>query len=172
MLGWTSLRGGQRLAPEARDEAVVLGEVLGQQLDRDLPLEHVVERAVDGRHAAGAEPLVEPVAARDLRVAPEDAHVASRPPAAGASVLTGALRCCPVGQAASFRCSIAARAVIRPWAVLLLGLLVLLGLVLLVACVPSSVTVGVLRGSGASTEAPWRACTGRETSVSSRVALL
>ena len=60
------LRGGQRLAPEAGDEAVVLGEVLGQQLHRDLALEHAVQRAVHRRHAAGAEALVEPVAARDL----------------------------------------------------------------------------------------------------------
>ena len=32
-------RGGQRLAPEARDERGVLGEVLGQQLDRDVALQ-------------------------------------------------------------------------------------------------------------------------------------
>ena len=43
-VGMDQLGGGQRLAPEAGDEAVVLGEVLGQQLDRHLALEHAVER--------------------------------------------------------------------------------------------------------------------------------
>ena len=50
-------RGGQRLAPEARDELAVVGEVLGQQLDRDVALEARVEGAHDGRHAADAEAL-------------------------------------------------------------------------------------------------------------------
>ena len=58
-------RGGERLAAEARDEARVLGEVLGQQLDRDLALEPAVERELHGRHAADAEPALELVAAGD-----------------------------------------------------------------------------------------------------------
>ena len=39
-------RGGQRLAAEALDELVVVGEVLGQQLHRDLALEAAVEGAL------------------------------------------------------------------------------------------------------------------------------
>ena len=55
-------RGGERLAPEARDEARVLGEVLGEQLDGDVALEPRVERELHGRHAADAEAALEPVA--------------------------------------------------------------------------------------------------------------
>ena len=55
-------RGGQRLAAEARHEARVLGQVLGEQLDRDVALQAGVERELDGRHAADAEAVVEPVA--------------------------------------------------------------------------------------------------------------
>ena len=40
--------GRERLAPEARDERRVVGEVLGEQLDRDVALEPLVE-ARDGR---------------------------------------------------------------------------------------------------------------------------
>ena len=36
-------RRGERLAAEARDERLVLGQVLGQQLHRDGPLEHRVD---------------------------------------------------------------------------------------------------------------------------------
>jgi hypothetical protein len=54
MFGCTRPRGGERLAAEARDELRVLGEVLGEQLDRDLALEPAVERELDGRHAAEA----------------------------------------------------------------------------------------------------------------------
>ena len=55
-------RGGQRLAAEARDEARVLGQVLGEQLDRDVALQPRVERELDRRHAAHAEAALEPVA--------------------------------------------------------------------------------------------------------------
>ena len=55
-------RGGERLAAEARDEARVLGQVLGQQLDGDVALQPRVERELDGGHAADAEPAFEPVA--------------------------------------------------------------------------------------------------------------
>ena len=47
-------RGGERLAAEARDELRVVGEVLGEQLDRDVALQAAVEREHDGRHAADA----------------------------------------------------------------------------------------------------------------------
>ena len=57
-------RGGERLAAEAGDEGLVLGEVLGQQLHGHAALEHAVERQEDGRHAARAEPSLEPVAIR------------------------------------------------------------------------------------------------------------
>ena len=58
-------RGRQRLAAKARDELAVVGEMLGQQLDRDLALEAAVDRDLDGRHAAVAEALPELVAAGD-----------------------------------------------------------------------------------------------------------
>ena len=47
-------RGRLRLALEARHERGVVGEVLGQQLDRHLALEAHVEREVHRRHAAEA----------------------------------------------------------------------------------------------------------------------
>ena len=45
-------RRGQRLAAEARDERRVVGEVLGEQLDRDVALQPAVERELHGRHPA------------------------------------------------------------------------------------------------------------------------
>ena len=60
-------RGGERLAAEARDERRVVGQVLGEQLHRDVALEPLVEREVHGRHAADAEAALEPVAACDRR---------------------------------------------------------------------------------------------------------
>ena len=65
-VGVLELGGRERLAPEARDEGLVLGQVLGEQLHRDAALEHRVEREEHGGHAAGAEPAVEPVAAVDF----------------------------------------------------------------------------------------------------------
>ena len=56
------LRDRERLAAEAGDELVVVGEVLGEDLDRDGALEHPVGGPVDGRHAARAEPVAELVA--------------------------------------------------------------------------------------------------------------
>src|SRR5438270_918596 len=58
-------RGGQRLAAKARDERRVVGEVLGQQLDRHVALQPPVEREVHGRHASDAEPSFELVAPSD-----------------------------------------------------------------------------------------------------------
>ncbi len=55
-------RGGERLALEARHEARVLGQVLGEQLDRHVALQPGVERELDRGHAADAEAAVEPVA--------------------------------------------------------------------------------------------------------------
>ena len=54
--------GGERLAPEARDEVRVLGQVLGEQLDRHVPLQPRVERELDRGHAADPEAVLEPVA--------------------------------------------------------------------------------------------------------------
>ena len=53
--------GRQRLAPETRDERRVVGEVLGQQLDRHVALEPLVERQLHGRHPADAEAALDPV---------------------------------------------------------------------------------------------------------------
>jgi hypothetical protein len=57
--------GGERFAPEPGDERRVVGEVLGEQLDRDVALEPAVERQVHGRHPAHAEPALDPVPAGD-----------------------------------------------------------------------------------------------------------
>ena len=87
-LGWISFAADERLPAEPRHEAVVLGQVLGQQLDRDLALQDVVARAVDGRHPAGSEPLVEPVPPRYL----DAEHGHAQPPPSGtdgASALPG-----------------------------------------------------------------------------------
>ena len=65
-VGVLEARGGQRLAAEAGHEGLVLGQVLGQQLDRHRALEHGVGGQEDGRHAAGAQPALDRVAARDL----------------------------------------------------------------------------------------------------------
>ena len=61
-------RGGERLAAKARDERRVVGEVLGQQLERDVALESLVEGEMDGRHPADAEPALDPVSPCDRRV--------------------------------------------------------------------------------------------------------
>ena len=58
--------GGERLALEPRDERGVLGQVLGQQLDRHLALQPAVEGQMDGRHAAQPQAVAELVAAGDL----------------------------------------------------------------------------------------------------------
>src|SRR6185369_12896727 len=47
----------QRLAFEAGDEALVVVQVLGEDLDRHRALEDAVGRLVDARHPAGAEAL-------------------------------------------------------------------------------------------------------------------
>ena len=47
----------QRLAAEAGDELLVVGEVLREDLDGHGALEDVVDRAVNARHAARAEPI-------------------------------------------------------------------------------------------------------------------
>ncbi len=66
-VGVDQASGGQRLAPKARDESGVVGEVLGEQLDGDVALQPVVEGEVDGRHAADAEAAFDPVPAGDRR---------------------------------------------------------------------------------------------------------
>ena len=67
---WSTGGGGERFAAEAVDEVPVLGEVLGQELDRDVALEPRVERELDGRHPADAEAALEPVAAGEEPVGP------------------------------------------------------------------------------------------------------
>ena len=59
--------GGQRLAAEAGDERRVVGQVLGQQLDRHVALEALVEGQLHGRHAADAEAALDPVPPGDRR---------------------------------------------------------------------------------------------------------
>ena len=53
-VGVDQARGRLRLALEARHERGVVGEVLGEQLDRHLALQAQVEREVDGGHPAEA----------------------------------------------------------------------------------------------------------------------
>ena len=56
------LRDRARLAAEALELVGVPGDLAVHELDRDLALEHGVERAVDGRHPAGPDLRVEAVA--------------------------------------------------------------------------------------------------------------
>src|SRR5262249_19839440 len=64
-VGVDELRDGERLAPEARDEALVVREVLGEDLHRDGPLKDRVRRPEDGRHPTRAEAVLDPVAIGD-----------------------------------------------------------------------------------------------------------
>ena len=59
-------RGGLGLALEARDERRILGEVLGQQLDRHTPFQAHIEREVHRRHPPEPEPALQTVAPGDL----------------------------------------------------------------------------------------------------------
>ena len=90
-VGVHQARGGLRLALEARDERGIVGEVLGEQLDRDLALQAQVEREVHGGHPAEAEPALQAVAPGDLHLAhlplflgaaAQDALVPAPPPLA------------------------------------------------------------------------------------------
>ena len=58
-------RGRARLAVEARDRFGVGGELGAQDLDRDRLVHERVGRAVDGAHAALAEPLEQTIAAAE-----------------------------------------------------------------------------------------------------------
>ena len=53
--------GGERLAAEAGHESRVVGEMLGEQLDRDIALQALVERQLDRGHPADAEAALDPV---------------------------------------------------------------------------------------------------------------
>jgi len=57
------LRDRERLAPKAGHELVVVGQVLGEDLDGDGALEHPVGRLVDARHAARPQPVGQLIAA-------------------------------------------------------------------------------------------------------------
>ena len=65
MLGWISRAAASASRWKRETNAGSVGEMLGEQLDGDVALEALVEREVHGRHAAGAEPALEPVAAGD-----------------------------------------------------------------------------------------------------------
>ena len=73
-VGVLQRRGRLRLAPEALDEAGVLGEPPVQQLERDLAVELLVLRQIHVRHAAGTEAVQHPVAPVDDRPRVEFAH--------------------------------------------------------------------------------------------------
>ena len=56
---------GQRFAAEARDESRVIGQVLGEQLQRHIALESLIEGEVHSGHAADAETTLDAVATCD-----------------------------------------------------------------------------------------------------------
>src|SRR5882762_5606218 len=58
-------RGRPRLAAEALELIGLLGDLPMEQLDCDGPVEDLVERQVDGGHAARAQLRLEPVPARE-----------------------------------------------------------------------------------------------------------
>ena len=61
-VGVDQLRDRERLTAEAGDEPLVVGEVLGEDLDGDLALEDPVGRPVDGGHATRPEAVAELIA--------------------------------------------------------------------------------------------------------------
>ena len=61
-VGMDQLRHRQRLPPEAGDESIVVGEVLGEDLHRHGALEDQVGGAVDVRHPPRSEPVEDLVA--------------------------------------------------------------------------------------------------------------
>src|SRR6185436_13729628 len=61
------LRDGARLAAEALELVLVVGDLAVQHLDRHVAAERLVDREVDGRHAAAAELRLQPVAAGEHR---------------------------------------------------------------------------------------------------------
>ena len=65
MFGCESAAAAGGLALEALDELVVLGEVVVQDLDRQVPTQQLVLGQVHVGHAAGAEARDHPVAAVD-----------------------------------------------------------------------------------------------------------
>ena len=75
-VGMGELRHRPRLAAEALELIGVARHLAVHQLDRDLALERLVERAVDGRHAPGPDPGLKPVAAVEGG-AEQRAHVIS-----------------------------------------------------------------------------------------------
>jgi hypothetical protein len=81
------LRDRPRLAAEARDVLRVVRERLVQHLERDVALEDAVVRAVDARHAAATEGLLDRVATRDDVALLHEGSTSStrRSPRAGAS---------------------------------------------------------------------------------------
>src|SRR5262245_32163101 len=62
-------RGELRFLQKADAERLVLGELDGQQLERDLPLEPQILREVDDAHAAETQQRLDPVAG-ELRADP------------------------------------------------------------------------------------------------------
>ena len=71
-VGMVELRDRAGLAPEALQLVCVGGDLAVHQLDRDGPLEHGVEGAIDRRHSAAADLGIESVAAAEER--PHEAH--------------------------------------------------------------------------------------------------
>ena len=61
-------RGGQGLAPEPVGEVAIGADLRTEQLQRDIPVEPGVARAVDRRHPAASDDRAQPVAARDEAV--------------------------------------------------------------------------------------------------------
>ena len=59
------LRDGAGFVAEALDVLLVVGVVRVQHLERDVPLEQLVARPIDGRHAARPDELLELVALGD-----------------------------------------------------------------------------------------------------------
>src|SRR5205823_6415068 len=70
--------GGARLAPEALDELLVLREAPVEHLERHVAAQVHVLRAIDVRHAPGADPAEDPVAAVDQSGVGELGHFSLR----------------------------------------------------------------------------------------------
>ena len=79
-------RGGERLAAEARDEARVLRQVLGQQLHGHVALQPRVERELHRGHAADPEPAFQAIAVCEEGVGGHPSPGGTPPEPGGSSV--------------------------------------------------------------------------------------
>ena len=102
MFGCTSRAAASASRRKRETNCVVVGEVLGEQLHGDVALEPPVERELDRRHAADAQPVAELVAAGDASRRPLIGRHPARRRCVGAGAVAAAApaSAAPVGVVA------------------------------------------------------------------------